>query len=461
MKKFIGIAIIFFAMLNEASAGCMDGKISNCKKGDLPGKKECINGKWGPCEVEPEAEDSANGTVQPRYKILTVIYAPPGTKGGGKSSSVTYGSGSTTGSTVSVTKSFKQNYSISVSQEVGFLGTGGGVEGSFSYGRNSSDKTSLDIKKTVSTEISASGPSIDGIDHDRDRIWLWLNPSIKLSLTTNSAQWTLDKSHPASQPAILQYVYIGWLKKPSDMPPGVMASLQKAGITTQDFEEIMKADPYATTIPAIDTNRFKALHTTFPYEPPYAPGESPDQYKYAFSSSGIDTHSSSVMNQYKVGLKISGSANFLTLSKTSIKGQSEWEWTDTVDHSTSIGSSESASAIVTGPSYGYNGSTNIEVYYDLLYKTFLFKEIPIDKKPSMRGLVVNRLGKTVGGKEVVLVANGVKYRTFTNAKGEYRIFGKLPSERFTIEVDGIKKQITPAPNELLRLRMESVNIELP
>ena len=162
----------FLGVMNDAYALCVPGTIDSCTLGGKQGTRTCgINGFFGPCEVPTEPQPpSPSGTVQPKYKILTVVFAPPGTQGGGSTSSVTYGSGSTTGSTVSASNSFKQSYSISVTKEVGFLGTGGSLGASFGYGRNSSNSNSLDIKKAISTEINHRGPSIDGIDHDRDQI---------------------------------------------------------------------------------------------------------------------------------------------------------------------------------------------------------------------------------------------------------------------------------------------------
>src|SRR5262249_11550776 len=117
---------------------------------------------------------------------------------------------------------------------------GGGLLGSaevgvsFGYGVSTSDSRSLDIKKSTSTEISDSGPSRDGIDHDHDLIYLWLNPTIDLQLTPTSAAWNLGDNPQAD----IQYVYVGWLKDPSHIPPGVVQRLQAHGITPQDYAEI-------------------------------------------------------------------------------------------------------------------------------------------------------------------------------------------------------------------------------
>jgi hypothetical protein len=129
-----------------------------------------------------------------------------------------------------------------------------------------SESQSLDIKKSTSSEISYSGPSSDGIDHDRDIIYLWLNPTINLQLTPTSAAWNLGDNPRAD----IQLVYVGWLKDPSKMQrdaPGVVQRLQTYGITPADYPEILKADPFARVTPAakgaprVNLQRFQSLNT--------------------------------------------------------------------------------------------------------------------------------------------------------------------------------------------------------
>ena len=427
---------------NPACAMCQDGAEASCVIGGKAGTKECIMGHWGPCIANPVPETPVSGTLQPKYYILAVIYAPPGTQGGGSKSSVAYGSGSTTGSTVSSSSSFKQNYSVSVSAEAGFLGNGGEVGASFSYGRNSSNSQSLEIKKTSTHEISVTGPSTDGIDHDRDLIYLWLNPKINLRFTATQAVWGLGNNSLVD----IQYVYVGWLKNPSLIPSGVAQRLQAYGITTADYAEMLKADPFANGETSIDPERFQTdtLHTTFPYEPPFAPDEPVPLMKFTAVYSDTAFSSSSLQKEYSVGLTISGSASFIGLAKTKFKNQNTWTWTNTSTSSTSTGTSESASVTVAGPSYGYTGPTDMVVYYDVLYKTFLFAPIETTLPLALSGSVENTSGELLSGKEVVVMANGTLYRTFTNAKGEYRIFGNI-SGPLLLRVDNVWKPIQQIP----------------
>ena len=233
---------------------------------------------------------------------------------------------------------------------------------------------------------------------------------------------------------VITYVYVGWLKNPAQMPPGEMQLLQRYGISAADFPEMLKVDPYSRT-PIIgatrigggvpDPKRYQPLFTTFPYEPPYGPADPVPTYKFTATYSNTSTTSASAQTEYTVGLKLGAEGGFPGLAKLSLKDSLNWTWTSTNAHSSSSGTTESASVTVGGPAYGYQGSiADIAVYYDLIYRTFLFVPLP-NAAPSMLGAVTASTGGTSAGREVIVVANGIKYRTFTNAKGEYRVYGNI------------------------------------
>ena len=445
MRYFV-FPFLLLVSLDGLHAACKDGTTASCTLNGKKGERECVNGRFTPCLVEPDSGPSGTGTVAPRFYILSVVYAPPGTKGGGSTSSVSYGSGSTTGTTVAGSNSFKQNYKLTATASGGILGNGASVGTSFGYGRNSTNTSALDIKKSTASEINARGPAVDGIDHDRDQIWLWLNPKILLSVTPTSASWTLQDS----QTADIQFVFVGHLKNPSQMPPGVLQRLQTYGITPQDYPQILRADPFANGATAISPARFQSLHTTFPYEPPFAPGDPATTFKTTLTNSTTDSATSSTQNDYTVGLTVSGDTNFLSIFKASIKAESSWTWTNTSSTGTSTSTTESAAVTVGGPAFGYTGPTDMAVYYDVLYKTFVFA--PVTGPIEFKGMLTSRSRKPVGGQEVVVTANGKKYRAFTNAKGEYRVPEKITGS-VQLKVGSVNKMVTgPGPR---------VDIEIP
>lgn len=379
--------------------------------------------------------------MRPKYKILTVVYALPGTTGGFSESSVSYGSGSTFGTTASSSHGFKQAYSISVKIGLHFLGSGGGAGASFSYGRNAVDAESTDIEKSTESTLSLSGPAADGIDHDRDQIWLWLRPRMNATMTSSTAiQWTFDPSAIMN----VQFVYVGHLKNPSLMPPGVKAQLDAAGLTTSDYTTILGADPFSFGEVAVDPARFSAINTTFPYEPPFAPGDSSPISQFTAKYTVTGTTGTTTTNEYSAGVTVEGEGNFLGLFKASLKNEDSWTWTDEVSRSQAVGSSQSASVAIAGPSFGYTGPTDVQVLYDLIYKTFAFRFMAPGLAPSVRGMMVSRSGAPVAGREVVVVADGVSYRTLTNAVGEFRVFAPRPAAALQVQAGGtLRSAVSP------------------
>ncbi|MEX2962291.1 hypothetical protein [Microbulbifer sp. TYP-18] len=439
-NRFLFLIIGLFGAVSQVYAFCTPaGWTASCSVNGVQGYKVCgTNGFFGPCITPPPEEYT--GDVVPKYKVLTVVYAPPGTQGGGSSSSVNYGLSSSLGSTVSASNSFNNSYSVSVTASGGVLGSGGSIGGSWGFGVNSMNSESMDIKKSASLSISRAGPSVDGIDHNRDQIWLWLGPKVNMTMTPNAGEWTIDNSEVMD----LQYVYVGWLKNPSQMPPGVTDRLEAYGITTADYPEILKANPLADPSIPLDTNRYKSVYTTFPYEPPYAANDPVSTLSFTATFGQTSSSSSSVTNQYTVGMTQSGSVGFENLFTLNISQQSKWTWTDSDTRANSSGTSESASVTVGGPSFGYTGPTAMQVYYDVIYKTFAFVPIPPGGVPPFQGSLVSISGQPLSSKEVVVTAGDVEYRTFTNARGEYRLYGDIPTNRpLEFKVDGLEVNSVP------------------
>lgn len=433
-------ALALSAMLPIAHAACIDGKTVKCTRNGKPGIKTCVNGRFTPCEVdEPPPPPDPTGTLFPRYYILSVIYSPPGTKGGGSTSQVSYGSGSSTGTTTQVSSSFKQGYEVKVTAKGGVLGS---VEAgpTLGYERNASNDSAMNIKKSATSTITVRGPSVDGVDHDRDQIWLWLNPRIQLSVGPAAGFWTL----PAGQRADLQFVFVGHLKRPAEMPIGVRQRLEAHGITPADYPEILKANPFASGSAIIRADRYQSLLTTFPYEPPFAEGDPATTLSATISNSTSASNSSTIQNEYTVGLRFEAEAGFPGIFKTKIESESKWVWTNKNTHGSSTESSESASVTVGGPAFGYQGPTDMAVYYDVLYKTFLFA--PITEPIGLSGTVISKAsGKpTRGGREVIVKAGGKTYRTFTNRSGRYRVRGAGITGPVEVRVGGVSKRF-PAP----------------
>ena len=209
------------------------------------------------------------GTATANYQILTVIYAPPGTNGGHASSSVTYGSGVTSGTTTSASQSFQNSIGVSVTNKVDALGAGGEGSLSFDYASKTMDTQSYDIKELTTSSITRPGPAQDGINHDEDVIFLLLKPKINLSLSSSATEWTFGDNSQSP----IQYVFVG--EPNGDFPwrAGVLAQLNAAGVTPADYPTILASDPLANGGATLDPARFVPINTMYDYEPPPPPND--------------------------------------------------------------------------------------------------------------------------------------------------------------------------------------------
>jgi hypothetical protein len=258
---FVAVPLIMLAM--SAQARCVDGTRGGlCTEDGLSGHYVCEGG-FPVCVTDPPPPP-IQGTFIPKYQVISVVYAPPGSAAGGKPSSVIYGTSSTMGTTTSVGNSFKQNYNVSITSTASILILSAGSGLSFTFSNASGSTSTYDLKKTTSVTQTFTGPSLDGVNHDFDQIWLWLRPHISAVINQNNMNLTVDA--PTSSAA--QSLYVSQLKNPALISPQLMMELNSFGITKDDFPQILAEDPFAsgdTLVP--DPNRFSKLNIDYPLDP--------------------------------------------------------------------------------------------------------------------------------------------------------------------------------------------------
>jgi hypothetical protein len=363
------------------------------------------------------------GTGRPRYKVLALIYSPPGTNGGKASSYVEYGTSSTTGTTTSTSASFKDGVDVTASVGVNLPVVKLGASGEFSASKTTTNTDTLDIKKTTTTTIRVTGPAEDGINHDHDLFYLWLNPLINLDLDPeNNIVWSLVVDGPTMN---LQYVYVGWLKNPATMPPGVASELKSAGLTAQDYQEILALNPFTQVTemihPYVDLSRYLPTTQSFPYIPPLTANDPVATLTDTISDTVTISRAHSIQTQYSVSMSLSASfGGDKDLLSGSLKADGSLTWTDTSTTTSTNSSTQSATVSVGGPAFGYSGPTDVLVYWDCIYNSFLFAFPAVP--PFHSGTLVGEAGKALAGRMVSLKLNGHTYQTYTDANGAYRFY---------------------------------------
>lgn len=391
----------------------------------------------------------ATGYLTPRYYVLTVVYAPPG-RVGGSGSTVSYGSSAEFGTEVSAEHSFAQGNTVEASSTLTWPLTVD-LNGSSAWTKTQATSVSLKLSKSTGTTLGPiAGSATDAIDHDFDLIYLWLNPRIYMNQTlSNGIDWSVYPSPNLGGAMDIQFVYVGWLKNPSTMPPGVVAALNAYGITAADFPAILATDPAIGAAP-LDLNRFVATATTVPYEPPLTASTPPVSQSYEVKNDRTQTNGSTTTHEHTVELSAAvGPPNFLVFKDNKLKVSHSWTWTQTNAHSQSASNSTTASFNVVGPTFGYTGVTDLQAYYDTIYGTFLFA--PINRAPTVSGIVRNAQNQPVANQPITLTAGGVPYKTATRSNGQYKFFD-VPAGNAQVSLNGtswtVPVQATPSTVDL-------------
>jgi hypothetical protein len=380
-------------------------------------KSEPVN-QQSPVAVSLFTRSLYMGIVRPKYQIVTVVYAPPGTHGGNSSSQVEYSSGSTLGTTTSTSSSFKSG--VSVSMSVGFAGSS--VDSDFGYSTTSTDSTSIDVQKVHESRVLVKGSSQNGIDHDYDTFYLWLNPEFRVTLdNTNTLDSQLDINGTTM---LIQYVYVSWLKNPSTMPAGLKQILNKAGLTEEDYAEILKTNPFASGESKLDPDRYLPTTHSFPYLPPPKPNDPVPTLTYTQKSTLARSASHTAQTQYNMGYSVT--AGIDGLFKASLKTSQSLEWTNSATTGSSKTSAQQASVTIGGPSYGYDGPTDVRVYWDTVFSSFVFRFA--EEAPSVSGRLIDAEGSPVASEPVTLAAGHNEFTTFTDHQGGFRFYGASGDE---------------------------------
>src|SRR5581483_11441808 len=319
-----------------------------------------------PCNVNPNPTPTPTpppptptpviGVVGPKYVVMTVTYAPPGS-----GSSVLYSNSNMLGTSVSLTNSFTSSTSQSTQ-------VGGGIKINLGIFSISIGSTSTDSKQftqeadttssvamnqttTLSTTIPGPSSSAVGLDHDVDIIWVWLNPLMTFTANSStSLTWNgfgFDARDPVGDmdiigipvaylnghqaiPADVAYVLARrWSRRlPCDSTDTFCATDGTAdpGLNANDLAAILAADPFANpsyviNIPAgsnctADGRFCRTTDQNLQYEPPPAGGQPITQsYSMIHQTTDMAGQTATDTRQVTFGTDLNGSVN-INSSKT-------------------------------------------------------------------------------------------------------------------------------------------------
>ena len=388
-----------------------------------------------------------SGGLYPKYMVLDIMYAPPGS-----GSAMTYSGQSSVGSNSSTTNSFQEQMMINV----GFAEpkkVSGKLPAEFDYTYLASGTDAYALTTATTDTIAIPGPKYTGtcqpyqgntpstcpgwlgVDHESDIVWIWLNPEMDYTVATaNSVVWNGYAANPADTnvaPGNMDIVplTIAQLDGTAPIPPELMAILDRnwdpvpyggvGGLTQSDLLTILQRDPFATNlsingqpstaptnIPTIPTSAIPIydpnipsldpvsgvcggryafdpiLGQTFPYSP-LGKDNQANTLLYTLSSQAQSQWSKDTTDTYSVGLsasfsKIPAILNSLKSDKLTFTNESN------PSTNNSPTNAQTLSIMSPLPTDSYSGPTQMQVWRDDLYGTYMFYPKPNDTTVNLQ-----------------------------------------------------------------------------
>jgi hypothetical protein len=345
---------------------------------------------------------SITGHFNPAYQILSIVYSPPGDH-----SSNGFANTNSTGTTNSVANNFAQGNSITFSAGGGLLGqTSAGVSFGISAATGNSQAYSVTYESGNGSQLlSVSQP----VDHSQDQFFLWLNPQMSFSSSSNSSA-TYSVGTVNNDPMDIVNVNAAGLQNPASIPlsvllpqtlePGVTApglanicahplppdqctQANACGCVASDFASLLAQDPLIgiseLVAPSqVDSSRFVLVNTQV-LEGPEQAGAGPVLNSFTESDSGVvsqtDTESLQTSTSYTTG----SGFNIPFLFTLSITNTNSFTVTTTESQGVQNGSAHSAS--VTLGSDAVACFEHVDIYEDTAFHTFAFA-LPAQAPPE-------------------------------------------------------------------------------
>ncbi len=355
-----------------------------------------------------------SGFISPKYMVVAVTYAPPGSQ-----SNVNYTNSTMLGTATSVSSSFQNQDTFSVTVGGGLFTTnnlfGIGPDGkitntaSSSFTEEEDSNSSVTINTTTTHGTTVKGPLSDavGLNHDADVIWVWLNPVMGFIVPApqnlNFTGFLFDVRDPVGGMDVFP-IQVQYLNGHSTIPQDIRDVLNRSwaplmddgsspALNSADFAQILKADPladpaYVVNVPAgnnctADARFCRTANQNLTYSPP-PPGLPPvtQTFSAAYEKTTADGQGGSDTRTLGFSTDIQASGGFLVDFTADLKFAHTFTWTNKWSSTTTNKAGQTASLSITGPAAAanYTGPTEFDVYQDTVYGTFMFA--PVNQTPD-------------------------------------------------------------------------------
>lgn len=381
-----------------------------------------------PCNVPPDPTPTPtpaptptptpeSGFVEPKYVVLTVTYAPPGS-----ASSVMYSNSTMLGTSSMISSSFTNGVNVTASITTGFsffglFGSHITTTSSAQLSQETDTSSSVAVNETTNMSTTVRGPasSAVGLDHDEDIIWVWLNPAIGLNIdsTGTNFTWTgyaFDQNDPAGTTDIIG-IPVKFLNGHAPMPSNIADVLARRwaprtlctsadpacgvdgtkdpGLDATDLAAILRADPfsnpsYVINIPSggsctADGRFCRTTNPNLQYSPP-PPGGQPTTQAFSIQHQATATQGQGATDTRAVSIGTQGdiSGSFFVHLGAKLNVADTLTFTNKWNAMSSNQVGQTASATITGPTSAdnYTGPVEFDIFQDNIYGTFMFGFIP-------------------------------------------------------------------------------------
>lgn len=341
------------------------------------------------------------GKADPKYYILSLLYAPPG-----NDSSNGYSNSTTYGETTTISQSFQKSVSTTFSTSAGFLGSGGTLGWMFGFATMTGNSEAFGWSESEGqgVALNAVGPS-NAINHSQDTFVIWLNPEVTFEPTGTTAtnyglgtpaQSSSDPDPGAPQGMDIVTVNVAELQNPSLIPASVLGSqhlpdgevlpglssicANPSACVAGDFTAIVQADPLVsfsptenpTSVNGTNNTRFVEVYSSELLSGPAYQGADPVGNSWMASDSSQTSDTWTGGYSYTTGFSEGGSLNFLGFGGITATNTTTFTWS----YSESVGDTngQTHQMLINLESTTVGCSEDIAVFEDTVFHTFAFQQ---------------------------------------------------------------------------------------
>jgi hypothetical protein len=348
------------------------------------GSSTCDTDDQGQMICEPTVPLRSDGTATPKYMILSVLYAPPGSTIG-EPGEVSYVDSSAVGTSLSVVTSKSEDTKLSASVKVGAPVAGAELSASTGHKDQAGESNDMEITRSSSSTITVRGPTDrDGLDYLQDQIWFVLDPQVNLSAyeragciecSNDEATWSLGNNGEFLSARVEDlWNSTGMFNSGKPVDSRVLSALQRHNVTVNDILGILSADPFnnlAGDQPLTpESARFARVEGGFPYVADDGGSQATRKHMMGDQTvykTGVDTSYT-----YTTSVSLDVSAQLGMFASTKLGFSDTWTWSASNASTNSSTKSNQAMVSVGQPSATWAGPRSYSVYYDTVFHSYAF-----------------------------------------------------------------------------------------